>query len=105
MHCLPMGEYTEKILLAMLFSIITLSGSIEEWKEGMGEHSTSQGWREEKRQESKELLRSDPCSSRTLFRVQYDIPFQVSLARLHPSPVYTVYPKLQSGSNSEMFAA
>lgn len=83
----------------MLFSKITLSGSIEEWKEGMGEHSTSQGWREQKAQESKELLRPDRCSSRTVFRVQYDIPFQVSLARLHPLSVYTVYPKLQYGSN------
>lgn len=50
MHCLHMGEYTEKILLAMLFSKITLLGSTEE---------SSQGWREENTQESKERMRPD----------------------------------------------
>lgn len=59
MHCLPVEEYTEKILLATLFSKMSLLGSTEEWKEGMGERSTSQGWREEKAQESKALLRPD----------------------------------------------
>lgn len=37
-----------------LFSEITLSGSIQQQKEGMAECSASQGWREQKAQDGKE---------------------------------------------------
>lgn len=60
MHCLPVEEYTEKILLAALFSKISLSGSTEEWKDGWvsAQHLRAGGKRRHRR-ESKALLRPD----------------------------------------------